>query len=756
MLYIKADVPFELYEINVLDTGDDELLKISRELGLALNLEEMKRIKSYFSRIGRNPYDIELQSIAQAWSEHCCYKSSKCYLRQYLFGVEADYVISAIEEDAGVVSFDDDYAYVVAMESHNHPSAIEPYGGAATGVGGILRDVLCMGAQPVALADPLFFGTSVESAEQEIPAKHPRYLLSGVVSGIRDYGNRVGIPTVAGMVFFDESYITNCLVNVGCIGIVRKDKIVHSRAGNVGDLFVLAGGLTGRDGIHGVTFASAELDESSEEKRSAVQLGNPIIKEPLIHACLEIVEKGLLTGMKDLGGGGLSCVIGEMAHASNFGAEVWLDKVPLKEEGMAPWEIWISESQERMMLTVSPEHVDEVLYIFQKWDIPAVVVGRVTEDKKLRVYYKGYKIYDLDIDFVVKAVEYCRDYKVKEVIEVDETMGVHDFKSLILKMLSHPNVSSKEWIIRQYDHQVRASTVLTPLQGKANEETHGDSAVIRPTKSWRGLAITTDVNPWMCKINPFWGTASSFDEMVRNLVSVNSTPHSFADCLNFGNPEKPERMGEFVECVKALGWMAKGFGLPCVSGNVSFYNETPYSAVAPTPTLMGIGIVEDVRNVITSHFKGKGDVVLVGETKKEFGGSLYSKITGQKSTVVPKTSPEKLKNYVEAMLSAFKQFRVYACHDLSEGGLAVAVAEMCLSGSGCKINVSDYVELFSESNTRWVVEVDGGEEFVKYLRDKGLKAKVIGESTGDSMVISPLRIELHVEEMRKAWKYEEG
>ncbi len=756
MLYIKADVPFELYEINVLDAGDDELLKISRELGLALNLEEMKRIKSYFSRIGRNPYDIELQSIAQAWSEHCCYKSSKCYLRQYLFGVEADYVISAIEEDAGVVSFDDDYAYVVAMESHNHPSAIEPYGGAATGVGGILRDVLCMGAQPVALADPLFFGTSVEGVEQEIPAKHPRYLLSGVVSGIRDYGNRVGIPTVAGMVFFDESYITNCLVNVGCIGIVRKDKIVHSRAGNVGDLFVLAGGLTGRDGIHGVTFASAELDESSEEKRSAVQLGNPIIKEPLIHACLEIVEKGLLTGMKDLGGGGLSCVIGEMAHASNFGAEVWLDKVPLKEEGMAPWEIWISESQERMMLTVSPEHVDEVLYIFQKWDIPAVVVGRVTEDKKLRVYYKGYKIYDLEIDFVVKAVEYCRDYKVKELIEVDETMGVHDFKSLILKMLSHPNVSSKEWIIRQYDHQVRASTVLTPLQGKANEETHGDSAVIRPTKSWRGLAITTDVNPWMCKINPFWGTASSFDEMVRNLVSVNSTPHSFADCLNFGNPEKPERMGEFVECVKALGWMAKGFGLPCVSGNVSFYNETPYSAVAPTPTLMGIGIVEDVRNVITSHFKGKGDVVLVGETKKEFGGSLYSKITGQKSTVVPKTSPEKLKNYVEAMLSAFKQFRVYACHDLSEGGLAVAVAEMCLSGSGCRINVSDYVELFSESNTRWVVEVDGGEEFVKYLRDKGLKAKVIGESTGDSMVISPLRIELHVEEMRKAWKYEEG
>ncbi len=754
MLYIKADVPFELYEINILKANDEELTKISRELGLALNLEEMKKIKNYFERIGRNPYDIELQSIAQAWSEHCCYKSSKCYLREYLFNIDADYVISAIKEDAGVVSFDEEYAYVVAMESHNHPSAIEPYGGAATGVGGILRDVLCMGAQPVALVDPLFFG-DLDTEYEKLPkgTKHPLYLLSGVVSGIRDYGNRVGIPTVAGMVFFDESYLTNCLVNVGCIGIVKKDKIIHSKAGNVGDLFILAGGLTGRDGIHGVTFASAELNEESEEEsRSAVQLGNPIIKEPLIHACLEIVEKNLLTGMKDLGGGGLSCVIGEMALSAGFGAEVWLDKVPLKEKGMAPWEIWISESQERMMLTVNPKHVDEVLYIFNKWDIPAVVVGRVTSDKKLRVYYKGYKIYDLDIDFVVKAVEYCREYKVKDIVEKDETTPIHYFENLILKMLEHPNVASREWIIRQYDHQVRASTVLTPLQGMANEETHGDAAVIRPTNSWKGLALTTDVNPWMCKINPFWGTASSFDEMIRNLVSVNSKPHSFADCLNFGNPEKPDRMGEFVECVKALGWMAKGFKLPCVSGNVSFYNETPYSAVAPTPTLMGIGIVEDVRELVTSHFKGKGDIVLVGETKKEFGGSLYCRITKQESTIVPKTSPEKLKKYAETMLSAFKQFRIYACHDLSEGGLAVTLSEMCISGIGCKVRVKDYVELFSESNTRWVVEVSGGEEFVNYLKERGVEAKLIGESCDDSLKIDSLKIEIHVDKLRESWR----
>ena len=754
MLYSKVDVPFELYEINILKASDEDLKKISEELGLALSVEEMKRIKAYFERIGRNPYDIELQSIAQAWSEHCCYKSSKCYLRQHLFGVEADYVISAIEEDAGVVEFDEDYAYVVAMESHNHPSAIEPYGGAATGVGGILRDVLCMGAQPVALLDPLFFG-ELDVRHEELPAgtKHPLYLFSGVVAGIRDYGNRVGIPTVAGMVFFDRTYLTNCIVNVGCVGIARKDKIVHSRAGNAGDLFVLAGGYTGRDGIHGVTFASAELDESSEEEsRGAVQLGNPIIKEPLIHACLEIVEKSLLTGMKDLGGGGLSCVIGEMALSAGFGAEVWLDKVPLKEEGMAPWEIWISESQERMMLTVSPQHVDEVLYIFQKWDIPAVVVGKVTEDKKLRVYYKGYKIYDMDIDFVVKAVEYCRDYTIKEVVEVDETSPVHDFEGLILRMLEHPNVASREWIIRQYDHQVRASTVLPPLQGKANAETHGDAAIIRPVNSWKGLALTADVNPWMCRVNPFWGAASAFDEMIRNLVAVNATPHSFADCLNFGNPEKPERMGEFVESVKALGWMAKNYKLPCVSGNVSFYNETSYSAVAPTPTLMGIGVIEDVRDAITSHFKGKGDVVLVGETKKEFGGSLYCKLTDQRSTVVPKTSPDRLKAYAKALLDSFGHFRVYACHDLSEGGLAVALAEMCIGGSGCRIKgiKADYVTLFSESNTRWIVEVDGGEEFAAFLGERGVRAEVIGESTGNSLEIGD--ISLTTEKMERVWR----
>jgi len=754
-MYRKLDVPFELYEINVIDASDEELVKISEDLGLALSLDEMQKIKEYFKKKGRNPTDIELQSIAQAWSEHCCYKSSKYYLREYLFRIGKDYVISAIKEDSGVVEFDEEYAYVVALESHNHPSAIEPYGGAATGIGGILRDVLCMGAQPIALVDPLFFG-NLDVEELPRGTKHPLYLLFGVVAGIRDYGNRVGIPTVGGMLFFDESYVTNCLVNVGCVGIVRKGNIVHSRVGNVGDLFVLVGGATGRDGIHGVTFASKELSEESEEERGAVQLGNPIMKEPLMHACLEAVEMGLVTGMKDLGGGGLSCVVSEMSYAGKCGAEVYLDKVHLKEEGMAPWEIYVSESQERMMLTVKPEHVDDVLDIFKKWDIQAVVVGRAIRDEVVKVYYKGYKIYELELDFLLRTVEYCRPYTVKRVKAVDETSKPHELKDVLLKILEHPNVSSREWIVRQYDHEVRGCTVLKPLQGRINRETHGDCAVIKPTDSWRGLALTTDVNPWMTKIDPFWGTASSFDEMVRNLIAVNSIPHSFADCLNFGNPEKPERMGEFVECVRALGWMSKGFGLPCVSGNVSFYNETPHSAVAPTPTLMGIGLVEDVRKVISSEFKGKGVIVLVGETFKEFGGSLYCFVTGQKSTVVPKTSPKRLKKYANAMLQAFKEFKVYACHDLAEGGLAVALAEMCIGGGvGCKVDLTglggdDYVKLFSESNTRWLVEVED-EEFVKFMRSRGLNAYAIGVVEGDTFEVKGC-FSITVEELDKAWR----
>jgi phosphoribosylformylglycinamidine synthase len=766
-VFRKVDVDFPLYQVDLLSSDDETLQKISDELGLALNVDEMKRIKEYFRSKGRNPYDIELQALGQAWSEHCCYKSSKYYLKQFIFNLETDYVISAIKEDAGVVEFDEDYAYVVAFESHNHPSAIEPYGGAATGIGGILRDVVCMGAQPVALIDPLFFGKpDFEHVRLPRGTKHPVYLLSGVVAGIRDYGNRVGIPTVAGMVFFDESYLTNCLVNVGCIGIARKDSIVPSRAGGEGDVFILAGGLTGRDGIHGVTFASAELKETSEEEsRGAVQLGNPITKEPLIHACLEIVEKRLITGMKDLGGGGLSCAVGEMALAAGFGARVYLEKVPLKELNMAPWEIWVSESQERMLVTVKPELVDDVLYVFDKWDVTATVIGEVKKDKTLEVYYNGFKVYDMDIEFVTGGPEYCRPYTAKkpQPPSLQEVKPPRDYEEIFRKILAHPNVSSKEWIIRQYDHQVRASTVLRPLQGRINLETHGDAAVIKPTESLRGLAITADVNPWMTKIDPYWGTASSFDEMVRNLVAVNSLPHSFVDCLNFGNPEKPERMWEFVESVKAMGWMAGEMGIPCVSGNVSFYNETPHASVAPTPTLLGIGILEDIRNAITSYFKKKGNsIILVGETQPEFGGSVYSAVTSQPASMVPRTDPQKLKKYSKAMLDSFREFNVLSCHDLSEGGLAVAVTEMCIGGGrGAEIDLrgiegDTFVKLFSESNTRWLVEVEerDAQDYIAYLISRECSAFEIGVVAGKEVSFNDIdfQLELKLQETERLWR----
>jgi phosphoribosylformylglycinamidine synthase len=395
-------------EINLKDADDERLMQISKEYGIALNLDEMKKVKDYFLGKKRNPTDVELQSIGQAWSEHCCYKSSKFALKKFVFGIDNGRVIS--REDAGVVGFDEKHAYALRIESHNHPSAVEPYGGAATGIGGIVRDILCMGCQPVALVDPLFFGNlDIEYKKLPKGVKHPKYLFSGVVSGIRDYGNRIGIPTVSGSVCFDNDYVGNPLVNVGCVGIGKKENITRSAVKKPGDLLVLVGGKTGRDGIHGVTFASEILTEKSEdESRTAVQLGDPIMKEPLIHACLECVEKKLLNGMKDLGGGGLSCVVGEMALAAGFGAEVELDKVPLKEKGLKPWEIWVSESQERMMLAVDEKNLENVLNIFKGWDVPVVVVGKVIPEKVVRLFYQKVKVFDMDLGFLTEGPVYCR------------------------------------------------------------------------------------------------------------------------------------------------------------------------------------------------------------------------------------------------------------------------------------------------------------------------------------------------------------
>ncbi len=744
-------------EVPLLDSDTETLKEISAVTGAGLELKEMEKVKEYFEKKKRNPTDVELQALGQSWSEHCSYKTSMPILKEILLTIEAPQNMVVVEEDAGVVNFDDDHAYVIAFESHNHPSAIEPYGGAATGIGGILRDVVCMGAQPVALIDPLFFGSLDYKEKLPRGVKHPKFLFSGVVAGIRDYGNRVGIPTVAGGVFFHDGYLSNCIVNVGCIGIVDKKEIIHSRVGSPGDYFILVGGRTGRDGIHGVTFASAELHENSEhESRSAVQVGDPILKEPLIHACLEVNKKKLLTGMKDLGGGGLSCAVGEMAYAAGYGAEVSLDPVPLKEKGMESWEIWVSESQERMMLSVSPEHVDEVKAIFEKWDVPCTIIGIVIPEKILRITHNDTTVLEMELDFLTKSPRYKRPYTVKKVpVIIPDVETPDDYNEILLQLLSSFNICSKDWVIRSYDHEVRGSTVIKPLQGKIGFYTHGDAAIIKPLQnSFKGLAITADVNPRWVKIDPYWGAASAVDEVCRNLAAVNAVPHSLADCLNFGNPEKPERLGDFVEVAKGLYIVAHTMGIAFVSGNVSFYNESHSGSIPPTPTILGVGIVEDIRKAVTADLKESGSTLYqVGEPQEEMGGSEYYEIRKVYGNQIPRTDPHILKMRIHKLMEAMDKKWILSCHDISHGGIAVCLCEMALGGNmGVHIRVDGdkQIQLFSESNSRWVIEVKKGkEECIKELFGKD--AQKLGEVTGSRIIVDSV-IDLSLKDVRTAWE----
>jgi phosphoribosylformylglycinamidine synthase II len=758
----RRDVPFELFDIDIFSANANELREMSSELGLNLSQEEMRHVRSYFQGLGRWPTDVEIQSIAQAWSEHCCYKSSKVFLREHIFNINNPDVLA--KGDAGVMAFDDDYAYALRIESHNHPSAIEPYGGAATGIGGIVRDVLCMGAQPIALVDPLFFGPLDHRDDLPGGVKSPVYLMGGVVAGIRDYGNRIGIPTVAGGIWFDPSYLGNCLVNVGCVGIVKRSELVRNAVGGTGDVMILCGGRTGRDGIHGVTFASAELHEASEEEsRGAVQLGDPITKEPLIHACLEVNSRGLIHGMKDLGGGGLSCVVGEMALSGGCGAVVNLERVPLKEDGLAPWEIWVSESQERMMLAASQENVDAILETFSLWDVNATVIGEVVPGNEVTIYHHGEKVFQVDLDFLTKGPEYCRPCLVRSPCSTRSESAPalpEDLGEVLLRLLSDPNIASKEWVVRQYDHEVRGGTVIKPLSGKMNLRGPSDATVIKPlADSYRGLAIAVGANPWFTSLDPYWGGAASVDEACRNIVAVGGRPHSLSNCLNFGNPEKPDRLGELKEAVAGLGMVSVAMDLAIPSGNVSLYNETAAGPCLPTVTVMGLGIVDDIRRCVTTDLKDEGDpLYLVGRTTRQLGGSALYRVFGGKGGAVPEVDVRMLRRSTDGLNACMKDGMVRACHDLSDGGLAVSMAEMCIGGDvGAELDLSamrltDLTALFSESNTRWLVEVDKGRER-EFQERLGIPALRIGEVGGSGLRIANdgLVLDLPVSELRQRW-----
>ncbi len=730
-LYIQRNTPFSLFEINILQADDSQLLKINRNLGIGLNLREMKAVQEYFRKKGRNPTDIELQTIGQTWSEHCFHKTFKgkiktdgkeidslfrTYIAKVVEEVKPSWCFSVFDDNAGIVTFDKNYGIAVKVETHNPPSAIEPFGGAATGVGGVIRDVLGVWADPIACMNVLGFGPLDFEYEKLPPGvKHPKYVYMGVVAGIGSYGNNMGIPTVNGAIYFDESYVGNVVVYCGCVGLLPLEKF--KRAAKPNDAIVLAGGKTGRDGIHGVTFASAELTEKSEEiSRPAVQIANPIEEEKLKRAIIAIRDCELASAITDLGGGGLSSAVGETAKRFNCGAVVELEKVPLKYPGLAPWEIYISESQERMLLAVPPENLERVLEIFSIEDVEATVIGRYTTDNVLRIYFHGEKVAELDIPFLFEPPKAMRIAEYKPVHFHEPFFPEpEDLTKVVLQILSSPNIASKESVIRTYDHEVKGNTALKPLQGEFGGP--NDAAVLKPlADSWKGLAISCGMNPRYGKIDPYWMAASAIDEAIRNNVAVGGERIALLDNFTWGNPEKPDRLGSLVRACEACYDFAKAFRTPFISGKDSLYNESPLGPVTPTLLITAIGVVPDVRLVVSVDVKGPGDsVYIVGRTFNELGGSEYYKVKGFLGRNVPKVRKARARKTFRAMTKAIDLGLVKACHDLSEGGLAVAAAEMAFAGGyGIELHLqkvprknlhrNDFV-LFSESNSRFLVEV---------------------------------------------------
>jgi len=730
-LYIRRETPFPLFEVALASATDQQLLDVSRELGLGLSLKEMRAVQKYFRGKGRNPTDVELQTVGQTWSEHCFHKTFKgivkfdgkeidslfkTYIARVTRELNPRWCFSVFEDNAGIIRFENGYGIAVKVETHNHPSAIEPFGGAATGVGGVIRDILGVWADPIACTDVLGFGPLDYPYERLPPGvKHPKYVYLGVVAGIGSYGNNMGIPTVNGAICFDESYVGNVVVYCGCFGLLPLKKF--KRNAKPGDFIVLAGGKTGRDGIHGVTFASAELTEKSEEvSRPAVQIANPIEEEKLKRAIIAVRDLELASAITDLGGGGLSSAVGETAKRFGCGAAVELDKVPLKYPGLAPWEIYISESQERMLLAVPPENLARVLEIFEGEDVEATAIGRYTDDKILRIYYGGVKVAELDIPFLFEPPRTVRVAEYKPPVFTEPAFPEpKDLTSTVLRLLSSPNIASKESVIRTYDHEVKGNTVLKPLHGELGGP--NDAAVLKPIKdSWRGLVISCGINPQYGKIDPYWMAASAIDEAIRNNVAVGGRRIALLDNFTWGNPEKPDRLGSLVRACEACYDFAKAFRTPFISGKDSLYNESPLGPVTPTLLITAVGIIPDIRVAVSLDVKEPGSsIYVVGKTYHELGGSEYYRLLGFVGKTVPKVRVSQARKAFRAIIRAIDHGLVSACHDLSEGGLAVAAAEMAFSGGyGMELNLrlvpteglnrNDFI-LFAESNSRFLVEV---------------------------------------------------
>jgi phosphoribosylformylglycinamidine synthase II len=748
--YIRRKTAFSLFEINTLEAADNQLQEISRELGLSLNLQEMKAVQAYFKKKGKNPTDVELQTIAQTWSEHCFHKTFKgkirigkteinslfkTYIAKATREINPRWCFSVFEDNAGIVRFDKGCGIAAKVETHNHPSAVEPFGGAATGVGGVIRDVLGVWADPIACTDVLGFGP-LNYDYNKLPAgvKHPKYVYMGVTAGIGAYGNNMGIPTVNGAIYFDDSYTGNVTVYCGCIGLLPLKKFRKNAKPD--HIILLAGGKTGRDGIHGVTFASAELTEKSEEvSRPAVQIADPIEEEKLKRAIIEIRDRELASAITDLGGGGLSSAVGETAKKFDCGATVELEKVPLKYHGLAPWEIYISESQERMLLAVPPENLRKVLAVFENEDVEATAIGKLTREQRLQLSYQGEKVADMDMAFLFEPPESLKT-AIHETVSLEEPAFPEPeaLTETLLQLLSAPNIASKESVVRTYDHEVKGNTALKPLQGEYGGP--NDAAVIKPLESsWKGVVISCGMNPNYGKIDAYWMAASAIDEAVRNNVAVGGRRIALLDNFTWGNPEKPERLGSLVRACEACYDFATAFKAPFISGKDSLYNESPLGPVTPTLLITALGVIPDVRLTTSMDVKAAGNLLyIVGQTLRELGGSEYYRLKGHMGKTVPKVRAAQAKRNFRAVTKAIDLGFVKACHDLSEGGLAVTAAEMALAGGyGMELNLkkvpskalnrNDFL-LFSESNSRFLIEVP---EKAKNDFEAVMKGKVYAE-----------------------------
>jgi phosphoribosylformylglycinamidine synthase II len=702
-----------------------------------LKPDEYQRI---LNLIGREPSFTELGIFSAMWNEHCSYKSSKKWLRT--LPTKGPQVIHGPGENAGVVDIGDGDCVIFKMESHNHPSYIEPYQGAATGVGGILRDVFTMGARPIAAMNALRFGDPY----------HPktRHLVAGVVAGIGGYGNSFGVPTVGGEVQFHPRYNGNILVNAFAAGLAKSDAIFLSEAKGVGLPVVYLGAKTGRDGVGGATMASAEFDDSIDEKRPTVQVGDPFTEKCLLEACLELMNSGAVIAIQDMGAAGLTCSAVEMGAKGNLGIELQLDKVPCREERMTAYEMMLSESQERMLMVLKPELEKEAEAIFKKWGLDFAIVGETTDDLRFRVIHQGEEVANLPIkELGDEAPEYDRPWSAPTkpvILHPSAVEELPDYGAVLLEMLGSPDLSSRRWVWEQYDTYIQGNSLIRP---------GGDAGVVRVEGSNKALAFTSDVNPRYCEADAFEGGKQAVAECFRNLTAVGATPLAATDNLNFGNPERPEIMGQFVRAVQGISEACKSLDMPIVSGNVSLYNETHGKAILPTPTIGAVGLLEDADWAVTiGGYREDDAIFLIGEPAKHLGQSSYLRIcVGREEGAPPPVDLEVERRNGACVRQAIRSGLVTACHDLSDGGLAIGLAEMTIaSGLGMKLAVEieiTHAALFGEDQARYLCAVSPAhiDAFAEHCAKTGTPATRLGTAGGDTLAIDGI-LKVPVEQLR--------